>query len=82
MLSLVQLSFYLVLSIIREQKLSHDSLNWRNHWHTTYDFIVVGAGTSGSVVAARLAEDRRKTVLLLEAGGPQNIESDIPGLKS
>ena len=34
----------------------------------TFDFIVVGTGAAGSIVAARLAEDGRSTVCVLEAG--------------
>src|SRR5262249_29875348 len=41
---------------------------------TTFDYIVCGAGTSGSVVAARLAADPKTQVLLLEAGGTDETD--------
>jgi len=35
----------------------------------TFDYLVVGAGTAGCVLAARLSEDRKNSVCLIEAGG-------------
>jgi choline dehydrogenase-like flavoprotein len=43
-----------------------------------YDYIVVGAGSAGSVIANRLTANGRYRVLILEAGAKSHFWSPIP----
>ncbi|XP_025832466.1 neither inactivation nor afterpotential protein G-like isoform X3 [Agrilus planipennis] len=75
----VVISFLLVVLAYYIQcrsKICHNS----NSLNDKYDYIIVGAGTAGCILAAKLSENSNRTVLLIEAGSEFNRISKIPPL--
>ncbi|KAG5330687.1 DHGL dehydrogenase, partial [Acromyrmex charruanus] len=47
-------------------------------YNETFDFIIIGAGTAGATIAARLSEISEVKILLIEAGFHESFFMDIP----
>jgi len=43
--------------------------------NASYDYVIVGGGTGGLTIAARLAEDKNTSVAVIEAGGFYQIDN-------
>lgn len=60
-----------------QQNIEGDQFLNPENFSSHYDYIIVGAGSAGSVIARRLTEDTEAKILVLEAGGS---EAEIPGI--
>lgn len=66
--------FLLAIPAIASNVVTNDPASVSNK---TYDYIIVGGGLTGLVVAARLAEVSTNTVLVIEAGRDDRADSRI-----
>ncbi len=79
-LPLLALQLMTIANITVERQAIFHSLTNRTQTDQSYDYVVVGAGTAGSVVASRLSENPKHKVLLIESGSEESVQSDMPGL--
>ncbi|XP_064461458.1 glucose dehydrogenase [FAD, quinone]-like isoform X1 [Ornithodoros turicata] len=74
------LGYIYVMCIVSFSNTPSNSYYDRGNLKEEYDFIVVGSGSAGSVVANRLSAVPHVSVLLIEAGNAPDAETDVPFL--
>ncbi|CAF4876400.1 unnamed protein product [Pieris macdunnoughi] len=82
---LLRYSFFFVtyLSLVKGDlfsKATRTRADEKDVKNSVYDFIIVGGGTAGCVLANRLSAIPEWKILVLEAGEEENIDYDIPGV--
>ncbi|XP_003742566.1 uncharacterized protein LOC100907277 [Galendromus occidentalis] len=77
----IRIAIFLLIGTPRQFQLSPSAYETTNLL-STYDYIVVGGGTTGAMVANRLVSNTNGTVLLIEAGEANNYLNIFPYINS
>jgi len=73
---IITIMLIIILYLSSKMNIINHKIN-EYEYDNEYDYIIVGAGASGCIIAARLAEDPKLKILLLELGQDNSLNSKI-----